>query len=136
VIIDGWWAGSLRGTQSPGPFAWVASFSGAFIMWPGAMVQEPAASTGATPGGTIPTMSLNPEAVKKNFPGLDAKVNAKLRLFYILCGLDDFLLKSNRNFKDWLKSNNIRFADVETPGYAHVWSYWRKSLVDLAPAAF
>lgn len=117
-------------------FAWVASFSGAFIMWPGAMVQEPAAPTSATPDGPVPTMRLNLEAIEKNFPGVDANVNSKLRIFYISCGLDDFLLKSNREFKDWLRANNIRFVDVETPGYAHVWSYWRKSLVDFVPRLF
>lgn len=116
-------------------FAWVASFSGAFIMWPGAMVEDPT-SAPATAGRPGPTLSLNLESVKKNFPGLDAKVNATLRLFYISCGLDDFLLKSNRGFKDWLRLNDIRFVDVETPGYAHVWGYWRKSLVDLAPRLF
>jgi len=115
-------------------FAWVASFSGAFIMWPGAMVQNPAASTPSTP--SRPTLSLNPSGVKKNFPALNDTVNTKLRLFYISCGLDDFLLQSNREFKDWLTSNSIRFVDVETPGYAHVWSYWRKSLIDLAPRLF
>jgi hypothetical protein len=25
---------------------------------------------------------------------------------------------------------------LETPGYAHVWGYWRKSLADVAPRLF
>lgn len=115
-------------------FAWVASFSGAFVLWPGAMVQSPASQGNAPPTASSPSMAI--EAVQKNFPKLDAKANSQLRLFYISCGLDDGLIKSNREFKDWLKSRDVRFVDVETPGYAHVWSYWRVSLLDLAPRLF
>ncbi len=79
---------------------------------------------------------LDLKAVEGTFPDLTAESAEQLRLFYISCGTGDGLLGSNRQFKGWLKSRNIRFVDVETPGYAHVWSYWRKSLVDVAPCLF
>src|SRR6516165_3083480 len=82
------------------------------------------------------SLKLNLAAVQKDFPNLDSRVNSKLSLFYISCGLDDFLIQSNREYKEFLKSKDIHFVNVETPGYAHVWSYWRKSLVDLAPQLF
>jgi enterochelin esterase family protein len=106
-------------------FAWVASFSGAFILWRGA--------TSSTPGAP---RGLDAKAVAAMFPDLTAETAAQLRLFYLSCGMDDGLLASNRQFKDWLKSRNISFVDVETPGYAHVWGYWRKNLVDVAPRLF
>jgi hypothetical protein len=43
------------------------------------------------------------------------------------------LLKSKRDFKKFLRSKGVHFVDVESLGYADVWSYWRKSLADLAP---
>jgi enterochelin esterase family protein len=106
-------------------FAWVASFSGAFILWPGVTASMSAGGRG-----------LNLKAVEDTFPDLTSDTAAQLRLFYISCGTDDGLIVSGRQFTGWLKSRNIKFVDVETPGYAHVWSYWRKSLVDLAPRLF
>jgi enterochelin esterase-like enzyme len=117
-------------------FAWIASFSGAFILWPSAMVRPLPSPDSSAPSVRNFQPSLNLEAVPKNFPKLDAKANSRIRLFYISCGTEDGLIKSNREFKDWLKSHDIHFVDVETPGYAHVWSYWRVSLLDLAPRLF
>ena len=73
---------------------------------------------------------------EKNFPELNAKVNSEVRLLWIGCGLDDGLNNVNRQFKTWLKSKDIRFTDVETPGYAHVWPLWRRNLAELAPMLF
>jgi len=101
-------------------FAWAASFSGAFVLWPGVSAGR----------------ELRPENLPNIFPGIDASVNSKLRLLYISCGTDDFLIGPNRQFKNWLQSKNVHFVDVETPGYAHVWRYWRKSLIDFAPRLF
>jgi enterochelin esterase-like enzyme len=117
-------------------FAWIASFSGAFILWPGAMAQDPSPPDGAAQRVPGIGLRLNLAAIQKDFPGLDAHANSRLSLFYISCGLDDFLINTNREFKEFLKSKRVNFVDVETPGYAHVWSYWRKSLVDLAPRLF
>jgi hypothetical protein len=51
-------------------------------------------------------------------------------------GLDDGILESGRQFSGWLKSRGVPFVEVEAPGYAHVWSFWRVSLADLAQRLF
>ena len=106
-------------------FAWVGTFSGAYVMLPGR-------TSPATPGdSTVPA-----PVFEQNFPQLNASANQKLKLFYISCGLDDSLLKANRDAKDFFKSKGVNFVEVETPGYAHVWRYWRVSLNDFAPRLF
>jgi enterochelin esterase family protein len=106
-------------------FAWVGTFSGAFVMLPGRVAPS-------TPGST----AVAPEIFNQNFPNLGASANDKLRLFYISCGIDDSLITANRDAKNWFKSKGINFVEVETPGYAHVWRYWRVSLIDFAPRLF
>ena len=124
------------GLNHPEAFAWVASFSGAVVTWPGAMMtaQSPAANVSNAP--SIPRYGLNPEAIAKDAPGLDASINQKLRLLYISCGMDDGLMTSNKQFEDWLAAHGIHFIHIEAPGYAHVWSFWRRSLVEVAPMLF
>ncbi len=116
------------GLRNLDKFAWVASFSGAFVIWQ--------YGGGRGGQGSAPAPEEPGPVFEKLFPGLDASANQRLRLLYFSCGLDDFLLDINRKFKDWLKAKGLRFADVETPGYAHVWSYWRKSLAETAPRMF
>ncbi len=124
------------GLNHPDIFAWVASFSGAIIAWPGAMRPPPRSVTsqGAVP--VVPQYDLNREAIAKNLPRLNASINNKLHLLYLSCGLDDGLLASNQQFEDWLSRHQIHFVHKEVSGYAHVWSFWRRSLVDLAPQLF
>lgn len=124
------------GLNNPDVFAWVASFSGAMIAWPGAMMAAPAPAQNGTAGPPIPRYSMNPAGIAKNVPGLNQSINSKLRLLYISCGLDDGLITSNKQFEDWLTQQNIRFTHKEVPGYAHVWSFWRRSLVEVAPQLF
>lgn len=124
------------GLNNPDLFAWIASFSGAEIVWPGAMVPAPPAPAGESTAPVIPKYNLNPDAILKNVPGLNESINSKLRLLYISCGLDDGLITSNRQFEDWLTEHKIHFSHEETPGYAHVWSYWRRGLVEVAPLLF
>jgi enterochelin esterase-like enzyme len=115
---------TLTGLNNIDKFAWVGSFSGAFVLWPNA--RDPK-------GG----QNLNLEAIGKQvFPNLNSSANSKLELLYISCGNDDFLFQANRQFKGWLKEKKIKFVDVETPGYAHVWSYWRISLIDFTSRLF
>ncbi|SPE43419.1 putative esterase [Candidatus Sulfopaludibacter sp. SbA3] len=116
-------------------FAYVGSFSGAFVMWPRADPAPPAeAGRGGRGGrGRAPVTDADFE---KNFPGLDAKSAGPLHLVWIACGLDDGLNGVNRQFKTWLKSKNVPFTDVEVPGYAHVWPLWRQNLAELAPMLF
>lgn len=124
------------GLNHPDTFAWVASFSGAIIAWPGAMIPAAAPAQNDGAGPPIPKYSFNPDAVAKNMPGLNESINNKLKLLYLNCGLDDGLITSNKQFEDWLSAHNIRFKHEEVPGYAHVWSFWRRSLVEVSPLLF
>jgi enterochelin esterase family protein len=69
------------------------------------------------------------------FPSLDAKSNAQIRLLWIACGTEDGLIASNRRFREWLASRDIRHADIETPG-AHTWMVWRRNLATFTPLLF
>ena len=69
------------------------------------------------------------------FPTVDAKANDKLRLLWIACGKEDRLLESNVQLCDWLKSKNVRYTWVETPG-AHSFRVWRRYLGEFAPQLF
>jgi enterochelin esterase family protein len=120
-------------------FAWMASFSGAFVMWPRANPAPPPAPNAAAAGGGrggrggVP---LQTEDFAKNFPSLDAKANSQIRMLWIACGTEDGLLGSNRQFKEWLKSKNIQFTEAEIPNYAHVWPLWRQNLAEVAQQFF
>jgi len=69
------------------------------------------------------------------FPSLDAKQAAQLRQLWIACGTSDGLIETNRKFKAWLKTKNMAFTDIETPG-AHTWMVWRRNLIAFAPLLF
>lgn len=69
------------------------------------------------------------------YPGLDAKANAQLRVLWIACGVDDRLIEMNRKLWDWLKSKDIRYTQIETPG-RHTWMVWRRNLSEFAPLLF
>ena len=89
-------------------FAWVGSFSGAFVLWPNARGSE---------RGQGPEL-INLDAVENQvFPNLNSSVNTQLKLFYIAIGSDDFLIEANRQFKGWLKEKNIDFVDIDIPRY-------------------
>lgn len=112
-------------------FAWIGSFSGAFVLWPNARAENSQGGPGRGP------QLLNLEAVEMQiFPDLNSSVNSELDLLYIAIGNDDFLFEANRQFKDWLKEKKINFVDIDTPGYSHEWSYWRICLVDFAGRLF
>lgn len=120
-------------------FAWMASFSGAFVMWPRANPAPPPAPDAATAGGGrggrggVP---LQPEDFSKNFPTLDAKANSQIRMLWIACGTEDGLIGVNRQFKEWLKTKNVQFTEAEIPNYAHVWPLWRQNLAEVAQLFF
>jgi enterochelin esterase-like enzyme len=107
-------------------FAWIASFSGAYVMWPGAN------AAGARGG----PQTMDAAAFPKNFPALDAKANSQLKMPWITCGADDGLLGVNHQFEEWLKTKDVKFTSSDVPGYAHVWPFWRASLTELAPQLF
>lgn len=125
-------------------FAWIGSFSGAFVMWPGATPPPPAPPAPGTAPTAEPAGGRGRGAVRtidvsvfdKTFPALDAKANSQIRLLWITCGTADSLIGVNRQFKDWLKSKKIHFTEEEAADVGHVWPYWRKNLTEFAQKAF
>jgi enterochelin esterase-like enzyme len=115
-------------------FAYVASFSGAFVMWPRGAAAAPQASPAG--GGGRGPQPLDDSVFERNFPNATAKINSQLKLLWIGCGTEDGLNNVNRQFKTWLKAKDIQFTDVETPGFAHVWPLWRQNLTEIAPMLF
>ena len=116
-------------------FAWLASFSGAFMMWSNAWWSRP--DPPAPPGGGMsPPVPLDPAVFPRTFPALDARANSQLRLLMISYGTEERgLAAKNRQFEDFLKSRNIQFTDREHPG-RHTWAAWRRDLANLAPLLF
>ncbi|MEO7274224.1 MAG: alpha/beta hydrolase-fold protein [Vicinamibacterales bacterium] len=131
-------------------FAWIGSFSGAFVMWPGAMAPPPAAGAAAMPPATAaapPTgaasgrgrgamATLDPSVFDKNFPTLDAKANSQIKMLWITCGTADSLLGVNRQFKEWLKTKKVAFTEQEVEGVGHVWPLWRQNLAEFSQKLF
>ena len=118
----------FTGLNHPDKFAWIGSFSGAFVMWrSAAAIDSNAAGAGASTSAAV---------FEKTFPSLDAKVNSSLKLLWITCGTADGLMGVNREFKDWLRTKNVRFTEEEVPDMGHVWPLWRRNLVDFAQKVF
>jgi len=115
---------TYAGLTNMDKFAWIGSFSGAFVVWPG-----------VRPAPGVNDISLN--AVENSiFPHLDSSINSQMKLIYLAIGTEDPLIEPQRKFKNWLKGKNIRFMDVETPGYAHVWTLWRFNLIEFSSLLF
>jgi enterochelin esterase family protein len=138
-------------------FAYIGSFSGAYVMWPGINggggrgaaggSGAAGAGRGAGPvgaaggsggrGGRGGGQQMIPQSIiDQNFGTLTPKVNSEIKLLWIVCGTADSLLGVNREFKDWLKVKNVKFVEQEVPDMAHVWPLWRQNLTDLAPMLF
>jgi enterochelin esterase-like enzyme len=126
-------------------FAWIGSFSGAFVMWPGANAAPPGdAARGA--GAPAPDAAggrgrggpraIDVSVFDQTFPGLDAADNQQIKMLWITCGTADGLIGVNRQFKDWLKSKNVKFTEEEAPDVGHVWPYWRRNLTAFVQQAF
>jgi len=135
-------------------FAWVGSFSGAFVMWPNPIAPPagaapsaaaatpptgPAAPGAAAPGGGRGRgggAALTPAALDQLFPTVSSRLNSQLNLFWISCGTADGLVGVNRTFKDWLRSKNVRFYEEEAEGVGHVWPIWRQDFANFAQRVF
>jgi enterochelin esterase family protein len=57
------------------------------------------------------------------------------RLLWMACGVDDALLKANREAIALLKAEGLSVTAVETPGH-HQWPVWRDNLIHFAPLLF
>ena len=61
--------------------------------------------------------------------------NAKLKVFWIGCGRDDFLFERNNKFTEMLTSKGIHNTWRATEGN-HTYTYWRKYLAEFTPLLF
>jgi enterochelin esterase-like enzyme len=95
------------GLNHPESFAWVAGFSAG-----------------------VPSADQIRGAVED-----PAGLNKKLKLLWIACGKDDFLLQRNEEFISTLKEKGVRHEWHLTDG-DHSWPVWRIYLGDLAPRLF
>lgn len=80
----------------------------------------------------IGAMSAAPQLAGKKeevWAGLSDKDNARIKLLWIAIGKNDFLLKNNQEFVEFLKSKNVTHKYIETEG-AHTWLVWRRYLSD------
>jgi enterochelin esterase-like enzyme len=132
----------FTGLNNLDKFAWLGSFSGAFVMWPRVSTPPPApapeapAAGGRGRGGRGGGAPLTVADFAAAFPKLDASVNARIRMLWLVCGTADSLIDVNRQFKDWLRSKNVQFTEQEVPDMAHVWPLWRQNLTDMAQKLF
>jgi enterochelin esterase family protein len=61
--------------------------------------------------------------------------NASLRLLWVGCGKDDFLLEQNQQFDELLARRGIQHTYRLTEGI-HSWPVWRRYLAELLPLLF
>ncbi len=71
---------------------------------------------------------------KENLSSLTGN-SANLHLLWIACGTEDDLIKPNRDFIAWLKSEKVPVVAIETPGM-HTWMVWRNNLGNFVPLLF
>jgi len=60
---------------------------------------------------------------------------ARLHLLWMACGVDDRLLKPNREVIAGLEAEHLPVTAIETPGH-HQWPVWRDNLVHFVPLLF
>jgi enterochelin esterase family protein len=76
--------------------------------------------------------------MNENFASLaadPAKSNEQLKLLWIGCGKDDFLIRANEDLVAWLKEHNIEHEWRLTDG-GHTWPIWRGYLAEVLPKLF
>jgi len=102
----GGWQSLTIGLNATDRFAYIGSFSGA----------------------------ADTEAVKAAMDD-STGTNAKLKLLWIACGKDDFLLERNHTLIDALKAAEVKHEWHETAG-DHSWPVWRTYLTEFLPRLF
>ena len=94
-------------------------------------------STSTRPAISAVCVAANTDATfEKTFPALTAKANGSIRMLWITCGTADSLIGVNRQFKEWLRSKDVRFTEEEVPDIGHVWPLWRRNLTEFAQKVF
>ena len=79
--------------------------------------------------------TLNGQAYDSIYPAVNQGINSRLKLLWIGVGRDDRLSAENGRLRDWLRSKNVAFEWVESPG-GHTWMVWRRYLTDFLPRLF
>jgi enterochelin esterase family protein len=105
LSMGGWQSLSV-GMTNLDRFAWIGSFSGA----------------------------VDENEIKAALDSSTA-TNAKLKLLWIACGENDFLLERNLQLTSTLKSHGVRHEWLKTAG-DHSWPVWRDYLAEFAPKLF
>ena len=137
-------------------FAWIGSFSGAFVMWPradgtggarragsGSTADRPRRGSGAAgaprrPGDAAAaaarrSMTRLRDELSRRWTRKPTRESSTL---FIACGTADGLVGVNRQFKTWLKTKGVQFTEEEAPDMGHVWPLWRKNLADFVQKTF
>jgi enterochelin esterase family protein len=76
---------------------------------------------------------INAETLKQ-VPPLTPE-QARLHLLWMACGVDDRLLKPNREVITALQAEHMPVTAIETPGH-HQWPVWRDNLIHFMPLLF
>ena len=66
---------------------------------------------------------------------LQQQVKDGVKLYWLGCGKDDFLLPRNKEFRDLLTEVGQKYTYMETEG-GHIWNCWRIYLSEFAPLLF
>jgi enterochelin esterase family protein len=117
-------------------FAWVGSFSCGCTVLPDIAVNIAPPPDVAKLRGPENNRSIDGENFAKLLPQLDSSAKSKLRLLYLSIGTEDGLISTHKVIKSVLNEKGVKYALVETPGYAHEWRFWRMSLADLVQRLF
>lgn len=79
-----------------------------------------------------------PQEFEERFADLLAKpeeTNKKLKLLWIACGENDFILERSERLQQLLREHGIEHKYRKTEG-AHTWTVWRKHVADFAQLLF
>ncbi len=76
--------------------------------------------------------NYNEEEHRKQIKALQ---DSGLKLYWIGCGKEDFLIESVVNLRKFYDDQGFKYEYMETTG-GHTWTNWRIYLAELAPKLF
>ena len=85
--------------------------------------------------GGMSSAVFEPERTLASALANPGATNRKLRLLWVGCGKDDFLLEQNQQFDELLTRHGVRHTYRLTEGN-HSWPVWRRYLAELLPLLF